>query len=198
LVKQAGIVVTEPIWVLTKDGDIEKSDNVWNPELFTGFEDVAKLLGVKLLDIDAYTKYDGDVEGWRGFFGKVVLGYGPLYECHSSRCKLHKYVEDLINKVKEALEKNTSIDNNIKLVQLLYKLWQHSSSAWGNVRVKLVTDEDSFAYSDQLLLHDIYGATERWSRWKDKGFAIGPFVSPKYLEKNLKRHLLGKSSLLVS
>jgi hypothetical protein len=28
-----------------------------------------------------------------------------------------------------------------------------------------------------------YGATERWSRWKDKGFAIGPFVSPKYLEK---------------
>jgi len=182
LVKQAGIVVTEPIWVLTKDGDIEKSDNVWNPELFTGFEDVAKLLGVKLLDIDAYTKYDGDVEGWRGFFGKVVLGYGQL--CYSSPCKLHKYVQDLINKVKEALEKSTSIDNNIKLVRLLHRLWQQSSSAqWGKVMVKLVTDEDSFAYSDQLLLHDIYGATERWFKWKDKGFAIGPFVSPRYLEK---------------
>jgi hypothetical protein len=188
LVKQAGIVVTEPIWVLTKDGDIEKSDNVWNPELFTGFEDVAKLLGVKLLDIDAYTKYDSDVEGWRGFFGKVVLGYGQLYECSSSPCKLHKYVQDLINKVKEALEKSDSIDNNIKLVRLLHRLWQNStrnstSAQWGKVRVKLVTDEDSFAYSDQLLLHDIYDAKEQWSKWKANGFTIGPFVSPKYLEK---------------
>jgi len=181
LVKQAGIVVYEPIWVLTKDGGIEKSNNVWNPELFTGFEDVAKLLGVKLLDIDAYTKYDGDIEGWRGFFGKVALGYGQLY---TWRRELHKYVQDLINKVKEALEKSASIDNNIKLVRLLHRLWQQSSSAqWGKVVVKLVTDEDSFAYSDQLLLHDIYGAIEQWSRWKDKGFAIGPFVSPRYLEK---------------
>jgi hypothetical protein len=173
LVKQAGIVADKPIWVLTKDGDIEKSDNVWNPELFTGFEDVAKLLGVKLLDIDAYTKYDGDVKGWREFFGKIVLGY-----------ELHKYVQDLINKVKEALEKNDSIDNNIKLVQLLYRLWQNSTSAqWGKVRVKLVTDEDSFAYSDQLLLHDIYDGKEQWSKWKAYRFTIGPFVSPKYLEK---------------
>jgi len=173
LVKQAGIVADKPIWVLTKDGDIEKSDNVWNPELFTGFEDVAKLLGVKLLDIDAYTKYDGDVKGWREFFGKIVLGY-----------ELHKYVQDLINKVKEALEKNDSINNNIKLVQLLYRLWQNSTSAqWGKVRVKLVTDEDSFAYSDQLLLHDIYDGKEQWSKWKAYGFTIGPFVSPKYLEK---------------
>ena len=186
LVKQAGIVVTEPIWVLTKDGGIEKSDNVWNPELFTGFEDVAKLLGVKLLDIDAYTKYDGDIEGWREFFGKVALGYGPLYECfyyYSPRCELRKYVQDLINKVKEALEGSVSIDNNIKFVGLLHRLWRRSSSAqWGKVRVKLVTDEDSFAYSDQLLLHDIYGATEQWFKWKDKGFTIGPFVSRRYLD----------------
>jgi len=188
LVKQAGIVVTEPIWVLTKDGGIEKSDNVWNPELFIGFEDVAKLLGVKLLDVDAYTKYDGDVEGWRGFFGKVALGYGPLYECFyytsPPRCDLHKYVQGLINKVKEALEERVSIDNNIKFVRLLHRLWRHSSLAqWGKVRVKLVTDEDSFAYSDQLLLHDIYGATEQWFKWKAMGFTIGPFVSPRYLEK---------------
>jgi len=103
---------------------------------------------------------------------------------HSSRCELHKYVQDLINKVKEALEKSDSIDNNIKLVRLLHRLWQHSTSAqWGKVRVKLVTDEDSFAYSDQLLLHDIYDAKEQWSKWKANGFTIGPFVSPKYLEK---------------
>jgi hypothetical protein len=189
LVKQAGIVVTEPIWVLTKDGGIENSNNVWNPELFTGFEDIVKLLGVELLNIDAYTKYDGDVEGWKRFFAIVVRGYGLLYTCTyyyagPPLCILYEYVWNLINKIKEALEK-ASINDNIKLVRFLHRLWRYSSSArWNKVRVKLVTDEDSFAYSDQLLLHDVYGATEQWFKWKAMGFSIGPFVSPKYLEKS--------------
>jgi len=186
LVKQAGIVIVEPIWVLTKDGSIENSNNVWSPELFADFEDIAKTLGVKLLDIDAYTKYDGDVEGWRRFF-RVVRGYGQLYECFyyytGLHCVLYGYVWDLINKVKEALEK-ASIDDNVKLVRFLYRLWRRLSVAqWNKVRVKLVTDEDNFAYLDQLLLHDIYGAAEQWFKWKAMSFVIGPFVSPKYLEK---------------
>jgi hypothetical protein len=187
LVKQAGIVIAEPIWVLTKDGSIENSDNVWNPELFTGFEDIAKLLGVKLLDFDAYTKYDGDVEGWKRFFTGIVRGYGLLHTCtyyyySGPLCVLYEYVWSLINRIKEALEK-ASINDNIKLVRLLYRLWKYSREArWGRIRVKLVTDEDSFAYSDQLLLHDIYGATEQWFKRKAIGFPIGLFVSPKYLE----------------
>ena len=187
LIKQAGIAVAEAIWVLTKDEDIEKSYNVWNPELFAGFEGIAKLLGVKLLDFDAYTKYDGDVEGWRRFFTGIVRGYGQLYICtyyySGPLCVLHEYVWSLISKIKEALEK-ASINDNIKLVRFLYRLWQHSLPAqWNKVRVRLVTDEGSFAYSDQLLLHDAYGADEQWCKWKATGFAIGPFVSPEYLEK---------------
>jgi hypothetical protein len=188
LVKQAGIVITEPIWVLAKDGGIEKSDNVWNPELFTDFEDVAKILGVKLLDIDAYTKYDGDVGGWKRFFTGIVRGYGPLHTCtyyySGPRCVLYDYVRSLIDRIKEALEK-ASINDNIKLVRFLHRLWYYSSAAqWDEIRVKLVTDEDSFAYSDQLLLHDDYGAAEQWFKWKAMGFPIGPFVSPKYLKKS--------------
>jgi hypothetical protein len=73
LVKQANIDFCEPIWVLTKDGRIESSSNVWNPEIFN--ENVAKLLGIKLLDIDAYVKCDNDVEGWKRFFRKIVKGF---------------------------------------------------------------------------------------------------------------------------
>ncbi|NAZ11152.1 MAG: DUF3883 domain-containing protein [Desulfurococcales archaeon] len=185
LVKQAGIVIVGPIWVLTKEGSIEISDNVWNPELFIDSEDVAKILNVELLDIDAYKRYDGDVGGWAIFFANVVRGY-ILYDCqyyYSRRlCTLRGYVWDLVNKIKEALEE-TSIDDNIKLVRLLYRLYWYSSEAqWDRVRVKLVTDEDSFAYSDQLLLHDVYSATELWCKWKARGFSVGPFVSPKYVK----------------
>jgi hypothetical protein len=185
LVKQAGIVIVEPIWVLTKEGNIKISNNVWDPELFIDLEDVAKILNAELLDIDSYKRYDGDVDGWARFFANVVRGY-ILYDCqyyYSSRlCTLRGYVWDLVNKIKEALEK-TSIDDNIKLVRLLYRLYRYSSEArWGRVRVKLVTDEDSFAYSDQLLLHDVYSATEQWCKWKARGFSVGPFVSPKYIK----------------
>jgi hypothetical protein len=187
LIKQAGLVPSEPIWVLTKDEIIEKSDNVWNPELFVGFEDSEKLLDIKLLNINAYTKYDNDVEDWRKFFEKVVKGYGSLYECvyyySGKQCYLHSYIRDLISKVKEVLE-NASVDDNIKLVKFLYRLWRYTSPArWDKIRVKLITDEDDFAYSDQLLLHDVYGADEQWFKWKVIGFPIGPFVSLKYLEK---------------
>lgn len=185
LVKQAEIVIVEPIWVLTKEGNIKTSNNVWNPELFIDSEDVAKILNAELLDIDAYKRYDGDVNGWAIFFAHVVRGY-ILYDCqyyYSSRlCTLRGYVWDLVNKIKEALEE-TSIDDNVKLVRLLYRLYWYSSEAqWGRVRVKLVTDEDSFAYSDQLLLHDVYSATEQWCKWKARGFSVGPFVSPKYIK----------------
>jgi hypothetical protein len=184
LCKQAGLIVSKPIWVLTMDKDVEESNNVWSPELFAGFEDVASLLNIKLLDIDAYTKYDGDVKGWGRFFEEVVRGY-VLYKCYyySSQCHLHEYVWNLINKIREILEK-ASTDSNIKLVRFLHRLWRHSLSAqWNKIRVKLITDEDSFAYSDQLLLHDDYGASEQWFKWKAMGFPM-LFVSSKYLEKS--------------
>jgi hypothetical protein len=187
LVKQAGITIAEPIWVLTKDGGVEKSESVWSPEFFSEFEAVSGLLGIKLLDIGAYIKYDGDIEGWRRFFEKVVKGYEALYKCVyyyiGSQCYLNTYVGDLINRIKEVLE-SASIDDNIKLVRFLHRLWRSSLPVkWDKIRVKLVTDEDRFAYSDQLLLHDVYDPDEPWFKWKAIGFLIGPFVSPKYLEK---------------
>jgi len=194
LVKQAGLVINEPIWVLTKDGDIESSDNVWNPKLFEGFEDVANLLNIKLLDIKSYLKYDENAESWKRFFEKIVKGF-ILHECayygYSYQCYLSKDVNELVNEIKKALE-DAGVDNNVKLIRFLKNLYKLTLSIqqqlnfpiqWNKIIVRLITDEEGFAYSNQLLLHDVYKAAEEWFKWKDKGFPIGPFVSPRYLDE---------------
>jgi len=182
LVKQAGIFVTEPIWVLTKDDAIENSYNVWNPEIFKGLEDVAKLLGVRLLDIDSYIKYDNDPEGWRKFFSESVRGY-KLHDVHYYYYFKREYVNEIINKVKDVVEKAT-INDNLKLTRFLKRLHElMPSSCWSKIKLKLVTDDGSTGYSDQLLLHDNYDAKEKWYKWKVEGFDVGPFVNPNYPEK---------------
>jgi hypothetical protein len=183
LVKQAGISVTEPIWVLTKDGVIENSYNVWNPEIFKDLEDAAKLLGVRLLDIHSYIKYDNDPEGWKKFFSESVRGY-KLHDVYYYYCYKRDYVNEIINKVKDVVEKAT-VDDNLKLIRFLKRLHESMpSSCWGKIKLKLVTDDGSTGYSDQLLLHDSYDAEEKWYRWKKEGFdAVGSFVSPNYPEK---------------
>ena len=182
LVKRAGISVTEPIWVLTKEGVIENSYNVWNPEIFKDLEDAAKLLGVRLLDIDSYIKYDNDPEGWKKFFSESVRGY-KLHDVLYYYCYKREYVNEIINKVKDVVEKAT-VDDNLKLIRFLKRLHESMpSSCWGKIKLKLVTDDGSTGYSDQLLLHDNYGAEEEWHKWKKEGFPVGPFVSPDYPEK---------------
>jgi len=173
LVKQALGSAEERIWVLTRDGAISKSDDVWNPEIFRGFEDIAQLLGIKLLDMDAYVKYDNDVSGWTKFFSTVVRGY--------KLCRSRDY-DELINKVKE-IAGRTSVDDNVRLIRFLKRVHDAlQPNCWGKAELRIVTDEDSFADSGQVLLHDIYDPQERWYQWKSKGFSIGPFTSPKYIE----------------
>jgi len=177
LVKQVLKSVNEPIWVLTRDGVIEKSDNVWSPEIFKGFEDVTELLGVKLLDIDTYVKYDSDVDGWIKFFSTVMRGY--------ALCGSRGYNE-LINKVKEIAER-VSVNDNIRLIRFLKRIHDAlQPECWDRTILRIVTDEDSFADSDQVLLHDVYDPPEKWHQWKSKGFSMELFTSPKYIENPAK------------
>jgi len=172
LVKQALGSAKEPIWVLTRDGAISRSDDVWNPEVFRGFEGVAELLGIKLLDIDAYVKYDNDVSGWTKFFSTVVRGY--------ELCRSRDY-DELVKKVKE-IAGRASVDDNARLIRFLKRVHDAlQPNCWGKAELRIVTDEDSFADSGQVLLHDIYDPQEKWYQWKGKGFSIGPFISPKYV-----------------
>jgi len=177
LVKQALGSAKEHIWVLTRDGAISRSDDVWNPEIFRGFEDIAELLGIKLLDIDAYVKYDNDVSGWTKFFSTVVRGY--------ELCRSRDY-DELINKVKE-IAGRASVDDNVRLIRFLKRVHDElQPNCWGKAELRIVTDEDSFADSGQVLLHDVYDPQEKWYQWKSKGFSIELFTSPKYVENPAK------------
>jgi hypothetical protein len=185
LVKRSEIEVVSPIWVLTRSGTIERSDNVWYPlKLFEGLEDTIKTLGIKLLDVDSYLKYDADVKGWERLFSKIVRGL-ELYTYHGYQCVVKGYVEDFINEVNKFLDKAPA-DVNIKLVRLLKHIYDSVYGCLKRIVLKLITDDDRFAYSNECILHDVYGPEERWFQWRSKGFQIGPFVSPKYLENPLE------------
>jgi hypothetical protein len=186
LVKKSGITVNTPIWVLTRRGVVEKSNNTWYPlKAFEGL-DVSELLGIEVLDIDRYAKYDPDIVGWKTFFTPLVKGLQLYdYKCYYPRCYcwVRDYVYDLLEKIKKLLEV-VPADINIKLVRLIKAIYYDSleKECRNQVKLLLLTDEDKLTYSDQLLFHDAYEPEEKWLRWKEEGFQVGPFVSPRYIE----------------
>jgi hypothetical protein len=193
LVKKSGVALdgSRPIWVITKNGDVDSSGNVWYPELFKGFDDLVKKLGVKLLDIDGYLKYDSDTEGWRKFFSPVIKGL-KLYEEQCGYysgciCTLLKDIVNLVEKVKDILDRTKDFDENAKLVRFLKQLYEKGpENCWRPIAVKLlcITDNSEiFEDSNKCYLHDYYKPEEMWFKWMRGGFLIGPFVSPRYVEK---------------
>jgi hypothetical protein len=194
LAKRSGVVLEKPIWVVTTSGGIEKSNEVYYPlkelRVFEGYGEVMELLGLKVLDIDSYLKLDEDEEGWRRFFLKVIKG---AEICHYFTTYYRAYYEPspdytkLVEKIKEVLEK-ASIEDNLKLVRFLKRVYEvglktcleRLSERFGSI--KLITDDGKLVYSNECLLHDEYSPEEKWAGWRSKGFSIGPFVSPKYLE----------------
>jgi len=192
LVKKSGVKVISPIWVLTRNGAARRSDEVWYPvKLFEDLEDAMRLLDVEMLDIDGYIKYDPDTESWRIFFTDVIRGlrlYDVKHTYYGTHCIVYDYVYDLIDRIKKLLEK-VQVDVNVKLVRLLKRLYDSlrrncskEIESRGPRTVRLVRDDEEFALSDECFLHDAYGPKERWSQWRERGFPVGPFVSPKYLE----------------
>jgi len=191
LVKKSGVKATSPILVLTKSGAIRRSNEVWYPvKLFEGLEDAMRALDVEMLDIDSYIKYDPDTESWRSFFTDVVRGlrlYDVKRTYYGTYCIVYDYVYDLIDKIRGLLEE-VQADINVKLVRLLKRLYDSlrrdcsREIDGGPHTLRLVRDDGGFALSNECLLHDAYGPKERWSQWRERGFPVGPFVSPKYLE----------------
>jgi len=194
LAKRSGAVLERPIWVVTTSGGIEKSNETYYPlrelRAFEGYGELMKLLGLKVLDIDCYLELDGDEEGWRKFFSRAVKG-AEICRYFTSYYRGYwepdpDYVE-LVDRICKALEK-ASIEDNFKLVRFLKRLYEAGlktcferlSERFGPI--KLVTDDGKLVNSSECLLHDDYGPEEKWAKWRSKGFSIGPFVSPKYLE----------------
>ena len=200
LAKRSGAVPERPIWVVTTSGGIEKSNEVYYPlkelRTFEGYGEVMGLLGLKILDIDSYLKLDEDEEGWRKFFSRVVKGaeichhFTSYYRDRGYWEPSPDYVE-LVKSIYKTLEK-ASIEDNFKLVRFLKRLYEAGPKTclekllerFGPI--KLVTDDGKLVNSNECLFHDDYGPEEKWAKWRSKGFSIGPFVSPKYLEDSSK------------
>jgi len=192
LIKNSGFEPREPIWVVTEDRGISKSEEVYYPlkqlRNINGYEGFMKELGVKLLDLDAYLKYDRDEEGWREFFSKVKIRGVKTHYCSPllPGPVLSEDYNEIINRLREVLEK-TAIDKNVELVRFLKKLYEagFKSPLRQSITLKLLTDEGKLIDSDKCYLHDDYGPRERWVKWRNEGFPIGPFVSPNYIDEPL-------------
>jgi hypothetical protein len=195
LAKVSGVVLEKPVWVVTVDGGVEKSSEVYYPvkgvRSLESYREIMKELGFKVLDIDTYLNYDADEEGWRKFFSKTVKGTEFIdwisYGGFLRRVPHQDYLE-IFRRAKKVLE-NSSIEDNIRLVRFLKGLYDLGfktyleETHWKELApLKLVTDEGILADSDRCLLHDEYGPREKWAKWRDEGFPVGPFVSPKYID----------------
>jgi len=195
LAKVSGVVLEKPVWVVTVDGGVEKSSEVYYPvkgvRSLEGYREIMKELGFKVLDVDTYLNYDADEEGWRKFFSKTVKGTEFIdwisYGGYLRRVPHQDYLE-IFRRAKKVLE-NSSIEDNIRLVRFLKGLYDLGfktyleETHWKELApLKLVTDEGILEDSDRCLLHDEYGPKEKWARWRDEGFPVGPFVSPKYID----------------
>jgi hypothetical protein len=195
LARVSGVVLEKPVWVVTVGGSIEKSSEVYHPvkevRSLKDYREIMEKLGFKVLDIDKYLSYDADEEGWRSFFSKVVKGaefvewvqYGDYY-----RRALHRDYWEIFKRIKKALE-TSPIEDNTRLIRFLKGLYDLGfktyleETHWKDLTpLKLVTDEGTLADSDRCLLHDEYGSKEKWARWRDEGFPVGPFVSSRYTD----------------
>ena len=148
-------------------------------------------LSARYLTLIKYLSYDADEEGWRSFFSKVVKGaefvewfqYGDYYH----RAPHRDYWEIFI-RIKKALE-TSPIEDYIGLIRFLKGLYDLGfktylkETHWKSlVQLKLVTDEGILADLDRGSLHDEYDPKEKWARWRDEGFPVGPFISHKYID----------------
>jgi len=192
LAKSVNVVPPKAIWVLTNDGSFAESDKVYYPrkELRNSpnYLEVMKSLGLKVIDIDFYLKYDAKEDGWLSFFSNVAKGVFLVdYNGYMRTYYINPSYEEIISAIKGQL-KGSPIDENIKYVRFLKLLYialrsyvprEYLKRAFGGL--KLLTDEDKLVDSDQCFLHDAYGPEEKWVAWRDRGFKIGPFVSLKYM-----------------
>uniref|UniRef100_A0A7C1GBQ5 DUF3883 domain-containing protein n=1 Tax=Thermofilum adornatum TaxID=1365176 RepID=A0A7C1GBQ5_9CREN len=111
------------------------------------------------------------------------VGYGDYY-----RRAPHRDYWEIFIRIKKALE-TSPIEDNIRLIRFLKGLYDLGfktyleEAHWKSLApLKLSTDEGILADSDRCFLHDEYGPKEKWARWRDEGFLVGPFVSPRYID----------------
>ena len=184
IVKQANVLPDKPIWVVSTSGNVLKSSDVYYPMQHLEPIEALNELGIEFLNLQEYLKYDNDVDGWKRFFEHAsVRGFKTCDYTYRGLEINQDYVE-IIDRIKEKLDSTSIKDVNMKYIRILKQLYQVLSSCWEKpISIKVFTDDGRMVHSTECLLHDSYNPIERWVTWRDKGFVIGPFISPEYLDQ---------------
>ena len=186
IIKRAGLLPSKPIWVVTTNGNIRKSSDVYYPTQdpkSLKLTELLKELGLEFLDLNEYFKYDNDVDGWRRFFTSALIR-GSLDPMIKPCDQTYRDYEEVINRIRDRLNTMTDKDAHMRYLRALKQLYQYLSQCWkGVINVRVLTDDGRLVPATECLLHDDYNPTEKWVVWKTQGFTdIGPFISPEYLE----------------
>ena len=79
----------------------------------------------------------------------------------------------------EAIEKEDSQENMIKLTYVAKELWKYGEEGIGEIPV--LTIDGEVLDSSKCYLPPIYEPNENWMKWKNlEDFDIGPFISEDY------------------
>jgi len=188
IVKRASILrnsKSRPIWIISLNGEIRKSNDVYYPLSHFKPIEAFRKLGIEFLNLQEYLKYDGDEESWKKFFEHTQVRGLKIYEYDYRGFKIHQDYYEIIRKIVEKLNSKSNKDINIKYIRILKQLYQVLSSYWDEPkRVRVFTDDNRLVYSTECLLHDKYNPEEKWVIWREKSFMIGPFISPEYLSQH--------------
>lgn len=186
IAKKSGALPKRRIWVVTTEGGIRRSDEVYYPaevvKNIHDYVDVFERLDINFLDMEKYERYDAD---WREFFKEAGVKGTDLcrFDTYFKRWHVHFDYVDLIYRVKKLLEESRDRSENVKYVRVLKNLYEALRWCWEErkVPVKALADDGSFVDSDQCFMHDDYGPKEKWAKWRDEGFDMGPFVTREYV-----------------
>ncbi|MGC8988227.1 DUF3883 domain-containing protein [Infirmifilum sp.] len=179
------VIPERPVWVLTLGGHVRPSNEVYYPDpRYLPPERFGKL-GIEFVDLREYLKQDPVEDKLRAFF--ELAGVKGLKRCEyyggysDPPLAPHPDYKELVAKLLDLIN-NSGKDENVEYIRMLKQLYEVLKPCWGKqiLRVKVLSDQGQLVDSTECLLHDEYAAEEKWTKWRDQGFEVGPFVSPSY------------------
>jgi len=176
LLKKGDVFPEEPIWVLTRNGEIKESDRVYFTEL--EINEINKYYDNIILDLKSYLDEDYDLNGWREFFRRAYVK------------PLDIYWDDFISIIKKDIERKfLSISESKKIIELTFiakEIWKRYGIKQEIGEIKVLLKNGKIGKSSECYLSSKYKPNEDWERWsirlKDYGFDIGPFLAEDYIE----------------
>ena len=165
LLKKGNVYPTGPIWVLARDGEIKRSDEVY---LFDRIFGELNQFNKIILNFDEYLDKDEDVDSWRTFFEQAEVKL------------IDDYCRDFLDFIIEIIKKVNDKENVVELTYVAKEVWKYGSEEIDEIPV--LTMDGKIVGSSKCYISSVYRPKEDWMKWKDlEGFDIGPFIAEDYI-----------------